>query len=146
MNYADKRNLPEDPDRVRVQLSFEGHVTRTKQEFREDCDLNHIFKTWVNGGELTHINKRQPRFGDHMSPLDYREKLNAVIEADHAFDELPATTRERFGNNPEKLLEFVADEKNHEEGIQLGLFNPKPTAEPAATPPVTPTPNPPESP
>lgn len=129
----------------RVQTSC-GGVSRTKQEFKDECNINLIRKRWMNGGDITHLAKGQPTYGDHMNSMDYREKLNGIIAADEAFESLPSEIRQRFHNDPVELLEFVEDPENIEEGRQLGLFAPE-AEQPPKTPPIPePTPEPPETP
>ena len=37
------------------------------------------------------------------------------------FEELPATIRKKFENDPAKFLDFVNDERNADEMVELGL-------------------------
>lgn len=129
----DMSNNTARPAELRTQSTLGGKV-RTKQSFKEDTDINLIFKRWVKGGDVTHFAQGQPSYGDHTNALDYQEKLNAVINADEQFAALPSAIRERFNNEPEELLLFVEDPANREEGEQLGLFKPDPSA---AEPPAT---------
>jgi phage internal scaffolding protein len=76
---------------------------------------------------------RQPSFGDFSGDFDYQKSQNAIISAQNAFDALPAALRKRFDNNPAELLAFIADEKNKDEAIKLGLIpkdEPIPVPEP----------------
>ena len=42
------------------------------------------------------------------------------------FDSLPSSLRERFSNDPSRLLAFVDDESNFDEAVKLGLLSPLP--------------------
>lgn len=47
----------------------------------------------------------KPKFGDFLGVSDYQTALNQVIEAEEAFDALPAKVRARFDNQPVDFLE-----------------------------------------
>ena len=47
-----------------------------------------------------------------------------VMAADDAFMALPANIRERFNNDPAELVDFVSDDRNRSEAIDLGLVPP----------------------
>lgn len=100
-------------------------ATRTKQDLKDQCDINKIVTRFKRDGVLNHINANQPIFTD-FTPNDYQQCLNKVIDADNAFFALPSNIRERFANDPQRLLAFVQDDSNYEEGFKLGLFNPRP--------------------
>ena len=97
---------------------------RTHQEFKEECDINEIVRRFGLTGELPE-NVRVPVSGDFTGIGTYQEALNAVIAADKAFMELPPDVRLRFANDPQQLMDFVADDKNRDEAEKLGLLKPK---------------------
>ena len=70
-------------------------------------------------------------FGDFTHFKDFFACQNAIVEAHNAFDALPVEIRERFNYDPGKLIEWLADDKNREEAIKLGLIE---KAAEAATP------------
>lgn len=107
--------------------------TLTQQQFAEEVDINTIVKRFGLTGQLPE-NVRVPEYGDYTEAVtDYQTALNMVIEADEAFMKLPGAVRERFGNNPQKLLEFVSDPANLEEARKLGIANAA-----AVVPPIVP--------
>lgn len=95
----------------------------TKQEFKDECDVNKIVSKYDKTGILTHINNNKPVFMD-TTGIDYREALHTVIDANKAFDELPSILRKRFSNDPALMLEFLQDSSNLDEAIKLGLVEP----------------------
>lgn len=123
-----------DPEYPGLSIDPEGeNEALTQQQFKDECDINNIMKRYSATGVLTHLNGREPEFGDFTSPVDFQAGLNTVIEAQAMFADLPSAMRERFANDPLKLLEFLADEKNRDEAVELGLVKaPEPPPEPMA--------------
>lgn len=116
--------------RQRTQISFAGCEARTKQSFREECNINTIMAKWQRTGLISHLAGRPPTFGDFSQQMDYQEAANKVIRADEAFAELPARIRDRFHNDPGELIGFLSDPENDAEAEALGLKTPA-SAKPA---------------
>lgn len=105
--------------------------TLTQQQFKEDCDVNLIMEKYMKTGMMPQ--SVAPLLeGDFSNLPSYAEALQTVIDAQDMFMEIPAKIRQRFDNNPQELMNFLADESNTEEAIKLGLKNPKviPTVDP----------------
>lgn len=96
----------------------------TRQEFAKDADLNNIMAKYAAGLAPIPSGVRPPQFGDFSDGLDYQACLDKLIAAQAAFDSLPSAVRDRFSNDPARLLDFLSDEKNREEAIKLGLVEP----------------------
>jgi phage internal scaffolding protein len=94
--------------------------TMAQQQFREECDINTIMERFGRTGELI-APIRMPQYGDFDGVNDYHSAMNAIVEAQTAFDALPAKVRARFGNDPAEFLDFVYNEENRDEAIRLGL-------------------------
>lgn len=103
--------------------------TLTQQHFKDDCDVNVIMDRYACTGVME-SGTRQPIFDDFSVKFNYQRALDRMIEAEDRFMALPAKVRERFANDPAKLLQFLADEKNRPEAESLGLVTPKPKADP----------------
>jgi len=112
----------------RVQIVFNDE-SLTKQAFKEDCDINHIFKKWKKDGILTHVNRYQGRYEDVSSYQSYEDSLNTIMRAEEAFGSLPADVRKRFDNDPGVFLEFVGNPSNVDEMVKLGLAKAKPVVD-----------------
>lgn len=114
--------------RTRVLEVNEGPCM-TQQQYRDQQDINLIMKKYNN--RISNI----PDFGEgqyvDLVGYDYEADLNRISRAQDAFAELPSEIRQRFDNRPGKLLEFLDDPKNKEEGLRLGLFKAK--SEPVPT-------------
>jgi phage internal scaffolding protein len=76
-----------------------------QQQFREECDINTIMERFGRTGELV-APIRMPQYGDFDGVNDYHSAMNAIVEAQSAFDSLPAKVRARFSNDPAEFLEF----------------------------------------
>ena len=96
----------------------------TKQSFKDECDVNKIIARFEKTGMIEAINKKQPFYGDVSSLVDYHEALNVVAEAQGLFNAMSAEVRERFSNDPEKMIAFLNDKKNDKEAIEMGLVTP----------------------
>lgn len=102
-------------------LSCDPDEGVTQQQFAEEVDINTIVKRFGLTGELPN-GVAMPVSGDFTGVSDYHTALNLVREAQAAFMELPASIRSRFDNDPGKVVEFLDDEKNREEAVQLGIL------------------------
>lgn len=96
-----------------------------QQQFAEEVDINTIVRRFGLTGELPD-EVRVPMSGDFTDVMDYKSALDAVRAADAGFMELPAELRARFENDPQRLMMFMADDKNRAEAIALGLVNKAP--------------------
>lgn len=97
--------------------------TRTQQHFKEECDVNKIMKRAKATGQMP-TGTRKPWFGDFSSGKDFHDTQQDLVEAESAFMSLPAEMRKRFNHSVAELLDFLADDKNRDEAIKLGLVDP----------------------
>lgn len=106
-------------------ISFDPNdpnANRTKQAYRDECDINKIMERYELVGELPNtLGSPTPSFGDFTTVVDYHTACNAVRNAETAFMTLPGALRARFANDPQNLLAFLADSSNREEAEELGL-------------------------
>lgn len=107
-------------DRPRV-TSAVGGVTRTKQAFAEECDVNRIMRRYVKTGELP-VGGRVASYGDFSGPAELLEARALIVRAEAQFAALPATVREKFKNDPAAFLMFVQNPDNRPEMKKLGLL------------------------
>lgn len=92
----------------------------TKQEFKDDADINKILER-VLRGEYVPIERGSS--GDFSRfPSDFREIAETTRRADLEFRALPSRVRKRFGNDPLQLLEFIQNPENADEARQLGIL------------------------
>lgn len=95
--------------------------SHTKQEFKEECDINNILKRYENDGLLPDMIKVDPQYGDFSNVASYQEACNITIKAQEQFLALSAKVRAKFNHDPAEMLAFVANPKNKEELVELGL-------------------------
>lgn len=94
-----------------------------QQHFKDECDVNNILRKYASTGLITHVANGTPSYGDFSSVLEFQQAQNILIEAQDAFDALPASLRKRFDNDPAVMLEFIENPDNREEAEKLGLVD-----------------------
>lgn len=105
----------------RVVLKCEG-PSRVKQAFGCEVDINNIMSRYHKTGVLP-AGRLDGRYGDVSGVGDYATCLQRVEEVHDLFVSLPAAVRDRMGNSPARLLEFLADGANRDEAVKLGLLS-----------------------
>lgn len=111
-------------------LDPEQKQRQAQQQFKEETDINTIVRRFGLTGQLPE-NLKVPQYADYTEQVtDFQSALNMVLKAQDSFMELPAETRARFGNDPQRLLEFVDNKDNLEEARKLGIAVPAPAPEP----------------
>lgn len=109
-----------------------GDVSRTRQEFAEECDINSIMSRYNKTGVINHFSSRAPRYVDFSEvPSDLQTAMQMFIEAENAFMRLPAAVRKEFDNDPVKFVEFAERPENLDQVRAWGLAKP---AEPEPVP------------
>lgn len=113
-------------------------VRLTSQAPREDVDINKIVAK-MNKGLAVAGNPALGKFDDVSEFGGLEESIIQVQRANEAFMTLPADLRERFDNDPVKLVEFLGDDKNYDEAAELGIVTKKPpkVGESEPVPPAT---------
>ncbi len=114
--------------RMRVQIDFDAETmpSKTQQSFKDETDINLIMAKFRKTGELTHLQKREPTYGDFTMAVDYLDASNRVLAAQADFDSLSGEIRARMNNSPAEFLAFMEDPENLEEARALGLVDPAP--------------------
>lgn len=110
--------------RTPINLSSGG---RTKQSFKDECDVNQVMRQWERTGQIGHVSEFTPQYGDFTNVDDYHAAVNQVNEAEAQFDALPAKIRKQMHNDPRVLMAFLDDPANEDLAIEMGLLPPKPT-------------------
>lgn len=118
--------------------------SRTKQSFKDDCDITKIIKKYDKTGILTHINQTEAQYGDLVG-ADFQTAQDIVAHAKTAFAMLPSEVRKQFHNDPAMFLDFADNPDNAETMLEMGIctekeldqmhpgWNPPPPEEPPVT-------------
>ncbi len=97
-----------------------GNEIVTQQCFKEECDINILLAKFAVTGQLPD-NVRVPQYGDFEETFDFHSAMNVLRAAEEAFAAMPAEVRDRFGNDPGRLVEFANNPDNYDEAVGLGL-------------------------
>lgn len=107
-------------------LACEKGSSMTKQSMKDECDINKILAKVQKTGMLEHLAQGTPFYGDVSDLVDYKEALNVIKRANELFMDMSPEIRERFDNDPAKMLEFLENKDNLPEAIELGMVLPPP--------------------
>lgn len=83
-----------------------GKETLTQQHFAEEVDVNNIVRRYG----LTREMPSGPAggvYGDFTGIADYQDAVERVAAAQRGFEALPPDVRERFNNDPGRLIAYV---------------------------------------
>jgi phage internal scaffolding protein len=88
---------------------------RTKQSFKESCDINRIMSRYAKSGTISHLERRGAEYGDFTDMPDLLEAANRLAKGNQIFEELPGEIKREFGQDPAAFFAFVNDPKNADE-------------------------------
>jgi len=95
-------------------------VSLTKQEFKDDADINVIVRRFAVTGQLPQ-GVVAPVYQDFEGVFDFQSAMNILAGAESAFMAMPADVRYRFHNSPQEFVAFCSDDANRAEAERLGL-------------------------
>lgn len=93
----------------------------TEQGPKDECDVNNIIRKYAMTGVIEHVAQLDAQYGD-LTATSYKEMIDKVMSLKEKFLEFPSALRNRFGNDPAKLLDFLDDPRNKEEAMKLGII------------------------
>lgn len=107
---------------LKVDCSLEP--SRTQQQFKNECDINVIVKNCIKNeiNPFESLLSFQEDVTSFECP-DYAEAHRRVRAADQAFLALPSKIRQKFYNDPAKMLSWLDDPANAQEARALGLVS-----------------------
>ena len=120
-------------DGNRVAVLVNSGPTRTKQSFKDECDINNIMAKYQRTGLIDAVSRIQPQYGDVVG-FDFQFAMDQIVQAQEMFMELPSSWRKRFHNDPREFVEFVGNPENREEAVRLGLIVEPEAPEPVSAP------------
>jgi len=98
-----------------------------QQHMKDECDINIIVERFGVTGRVP-VTSFEPSYGDFSGVGDYHTALNKINATMEQFMTLPAKVRAKFDHDPYQLVNFLMDEANRSEAIELGLINGEYTA------------------
>lgn len=111
--------------RTRCGIEFDPAEKRTKENMKDECDINRIMAKFQKTGLLTHVSNHAPKYGNAMSVEEYENAKFVVAMTNSMYEELPSSIRKDF-NGPEEFLEFVSDPENNDQMREMGLVPDEP--------------------
>lgn len=124
-----------------------GDEMITKQEHKDECDINRILSQYQRTGILTHVQSARPTYTDLPDAIDFQESLNTLMIAEEAFSNLPSKVRAHFENDPGRFLAAFNDPAQYDQLRAYGLLkstttHPDEPAVPANSNAASPSPSP----
>ena len=117
-------NYDRDAASVESGLKCEDESLALESE-KEESDINTIVRRFGLTGELP-SDIKMPQSGDFTGIPDFHTAMNMVRATQEEFMRVPAEIRDRFNNDPQKLMSFLDDEANRDEARKLGFLRPDP--------------------
>lgn len=106
---------------VQIGVVYDPKMLVTKQEMRDECDINKILVRFRKTQLLSHVNQGVPQFGDVSGVTDFRSAIERVQQAQEFFAGLPANVRTEFRNDPIAFVDAFSDEGQRPRLEALGL-------------------------
>lgn len=103
------------------------------QSAAEEANINTIVRRFGLTGQMP-AQVAMPRSGDFTNVPDFHTAMNLIRQAEEGFMQVPADVRARFGNDPQRFMDFLEDDGNREEAIKLGLLKSVPVVPSSGTP------------
>lgn len=124
----------------RVQVKTNG-VCKVQQHLKDEVSLECMLEKYSKTGTIKSLG--QPIFGDFSKISSYHEAKNQLLQAESQFLAIDPKIRQKFDNDPQKMIDFLSDKKNVVQAVELGLLpksaleslpQPKKTADKAKEP------------
>lgn len=129
-----------DADEVSLETGVDtGDETPTIQSARDEADINEIVRRFGITGQLP-VDLPPLMYGDFTEIGDFRSALEAVMDAQARFGQLPGEVRGRFDNDPQLFLNWC--EARDDKGVRVNLEDMRkyglavPEVKPVVSPPV----------
>lgn len=110
--------------------------TLTQQHMGPETDINYLVRKYGLTGEIP-MRRELGEYGEFDADMDFQTLLRNVKAGEAMFNHVPADVRGRFENNAGAFLEWIHEESNYDEAVELGLV-PKRVAAVAPVAPAAP--------
>jgi len=117
----------------RKQFTTQG-PSMTQQQFKKECDINHIMAKYQKTGLVDHVSKHGGDYSDLTDVPTYHDAMNKIISANESFSSLTSSIRSQFKNDPALFLDFVSNPENEQQMREMGLLPPAPPPQPDVLP------------
>lgn len=99
----------------------------TDQSQYQESDINYIVKNYADGRTgITTLDLGADagvlQYGDTLLPGDYDTALDLINAVSDEFYQLPAQIRAEFNHNPKELINALADPRQRDRLLSLGLL------------------------
>lgn len=110
-----------------IALTFDPKKARTKQSFREECDVNNLMKKYKKPELIPGIEDkiRSAQFLDTTKVPSFEDAQQRIAEGHNLFSMLPADIRYKFNNDPASFVDFASDADNMPALVKMGLATPR---------------------
>lgn len=92
---------------------------RTKQAFKDQCDINKMLKSAQKTGSIAHLQKYPELVYGEFSGVDLLGAYEQLERANQIFADLPSEVRNEFDNNAIKFVEFAGNPENNSRLAEL---------------------------
>lgn len=92
------------------------------QYLRDESDVNNIVSLWSKG-VLPSPNRLPQRYVDCTQIEDFQHALDVLCDAEDILDQMTASQRARFQDDPVSFIEYFSDPAHEEEFRNLSLAN-----------------------
>lgn len=124
-----------DADAASLSASFKTDpISMTQQEFADEVNINHLVSLFMRTGiPQASIGSDFVEFAENF---DFQSAMDGIVQTRLEFQSMPAVVRDRFNNDPLRLLSFLSDPLNRDEAIKYGLVvaPPVPVVKPEISP------------
>lgn len=88
---------------------------RTKQSFKDQCDINKMLNKAQQKGSISHLLKYpEAVYGEFDGEMDLLTARARIDKAHNIFAELPSEIRSEFNNDALAFVKFAGDPKNND--------------------------------
>lgn len=121
MSFNTRKEVMDIVRRERGSFTFEGVTSMTEQAHADLCDVHLIMKRFERTQMCDHVSAFSGEYGDYIGAEDFHASMNKIAEAESMFETIPSGIRAKFGHDPARFLEWIQDEKNRAEILELGF-------------------------
>lgn len=90
------------------------------QSEKAACDINNVVNSYLRTGQMPAFDLQAYRDVSHGLTLHEAAIVSQELQ-EHFLDRIPATVREKFGNDPVRFVEEIVLDEHLEDAVSLGL-------------------------